>query len=116
MPKPIVHGHGGPLLEHLKAWRLHHEHQTRRPRPVAYHHRVDHVELPGWALLSDASVVLYDGHPGYPDLGALWDLADQANVHIFGASAAYLHACVRAGISPHANRPLAELRAIGSTG
>jgi acetoacetyl-CoA synthetase len=115
-PKPIVHGHGGPLLEHLKAWRLHHD--IRPGDRVLWH------TTTGWimwnylagALLSDASVVLYDGHPGHPDLGRLWDLAGQASVHIFGASAAYLHACMRAGISPRANRRLTELRAIGSTG
>ena len=115
-PKPIVHGHGGPLLEHLKTWRLHHD--IRPGDRVLWH------TTTGWimwnylagALLSDASTVLYDGHPGYPDLGKLWDLADQADVHIFGTSAAYLHSCMRAGISPRAGRRLSGLRAMGSTG
>jgi acetoacetyl-CoA synthetase len=116
LPKAIVHGHGGPLLEHLKAWRLHHD--------IKPGDRVMWFTTSGWimwnyllgALLSPASIVLYDGSPGHPDLGVLWDLAGRAGVDIFGVGAAYLHACTKAGIDPRAGRDLSRLRAVGSTG
>jgi acetoacetyl-CoA synthetase len=115
-PKAIVHGHGGPLLEYLKAWRLHHD--------VKAGDRVFWYTTSGWimwnylvgALLSPTSVVLYDGDPGHPDLGVLWDLCDRVGVNVFGAGAAYLHACMKAGVDPKAGRALSGLRAIGSTG
>ena len=67
-------------------------------------------------LLSDASIVLFDGNPGYPDLGTLWDLAEQAEVSVFGTSAAYISACMKAGLVPREGRELGALRAVGSTG
>src|ERR1700694_96448 len=67
-------------------------------------------------LLSDISIVLYDGNPGYPDLGALWDLAAQAHATLFGCGAAFIHGCMKAGIDPPAERNLSALRSIGSTG
>jgi acetoacetyl-CoA synthetase len=116
LPKAIVHGHGGPLLEYLKTWRLHHDVKTGD--------RVLWLTTTGWimwnyligALLSPVSVVLYDGDPGHPDLGVLWDLADRVGVNIFGTGAAYLHTCMKAGVEPKADRDLSRLRAIGSTG
>jgi acetoacetyl-CoA synthetase len=57
-----------------------------------------------------------DGNPGYPDLGALWDLAERAGITIFGTSAAYLSACMKAGVEPGSGRDLSRLRAVGSTG
>jgi acetoacetyl-CoA synthetase len=115
-PKAIVHGHGGPLLEHLKTWRLHHD--------VKPGDRVLWFTTTGWvmwnylvaALLSPVSIVIYDGSPAYPDLGVLWDLVEQAGVNIFGAGAAYLHACMTACTDPVAGRALPRLRAIGVTG
>jgi acetoacetyl-CoA synthetase len=115
-PKAIVHGHGGPLLEHLKMWRLHHD---ARPGD-----RMLWFTTTGWimwnylvcALLSPVSVVLYDGNPGYPSLDALWDLCEEAEVSLLGAGAAFLHACMSAGIEPREGRDLAHLRSIGITG
>jgi acetoacetyl-CoA synthetase len=116
LPKAIVHGHGGPLLEHLKTWRLHHD--------IKPGDRALWFTTTGWimwnylvcGLLSDVSIVLYDGNPGYPSLGALWDLADEADVALFGAGAAFIHGCMRAEIRPGHGRAFRSLRAIGVTG
>ncbi|WP_354698853.1 Acetyl-coenzyme A synthetase [Paraconexibacter sp. AEG42_29] len=116
LPKPIVHGHGGPLLEHLKTWRLHHD--------IKPGDRALWFTTTGWimwnylvcGLLSDISIVLYDGNPGYPSLGALWDLADEADVALFGAGAAFIHGCMRAEVLPAQGRKLTSLRSVGVTG
>ena len=116
LPKAIVHGHGGILLEMLKKMRLH----------VDLHadDRLFWFTTTGWmmwnfvvsALLSDASVVLFDGNPGYPSLGVLWDLAEQAGITCFGTSAAFISNCQKAGIRPSEGRNLSRLRSVGSTG
>ena len=67
-------------------------------------------------LLTDAAIVLYDGNPGTPDLGRLWDLAEEAGMTCFGTSASYLAACMKAEVEPSAGRDLRALRAVGSTG
>jgi acetoacetyl-CoA synthetase len=64
-------------------------------------------------LLTDASIVLFDGNPGYPDLGTLWELASQTEMTTFGTSAAFIASCMKAGVVPG---PLPSLRAVGSTG
>lgn len=115
LPKAIVHGHGGIVLEHLKTWRL--QHDTRDGDRVLW------FTTTGWVmwnylvagLMSQASIVLYDGNPGHPDLGVLWDLCERAGVTVFGTGAAYLHGCLKAGLHPARGRDL-RLRAIGSTG
>src|SRR3954447_7449354 len=116
LPKAIVHGHGGILLEHLKAWRLHHD--------VGAGDTVLWFSTTGWimwnylagALLTGAAIVLYDGSPGHPDLGTLWELAAETGATVFGAGAAYFHGCLRAGLRPALGRDLSRLRTIGSTG
>jgi acetoacetyl-CoA synthetase len=116
LPKPIVHGQGGILLEQLKHMHLHLDAQAGD--------RVFWFTTTGWmmwnfllgVLLTDASIVLFDGNPGHPDLGALWDLAERAGVTTFGTSAAYLGACMKAGLEPAGGRDLSRLRAVGSTG
>ncbi|RCV53514.1 acetoacetate--CoA ligase [Marinitenerispora sediminis] len=116
LPKAIVHGHGGILLEQLKNLHLH---LDARPED-----RVFWFTTTGWmmwnflvsVLLTDASIVLYDGSPGYPDLGALWDLAERARVTVFGTSAGFLASCMKAGLHPAEGRDLSALHAIGSTG
>jgi acetoacetyl-CoA synthetase len=116
LPKAIVQGQGGILLEHLKKLGLH----------VDAHpgDRLFWFTTTGWmmwnflvsGLLTEAAIVLYDGNPGYPDMGVLWDLADQAEVTMFGTSAAYIAACMKAGVEPGADRDLSRLGAVGSTG
>ena len=67
-------------------------------------------------LLTDASIVLYDGNPGTPSLDRLWDLAEETGMTTFGTSASYIAACMKAGVEPAEGRDLSRLRAIGSTG
>jgi acetoacetyl-CoA synthetase len=67
-------------------------------------------------LLTPASIVLYDGNPGYPDLGTLWDLAEETGITCFGTSASYIAACMKAGIDPGKARDLSRLASVGSTG
>ena len=116
LPKAIVQGHGGILLEHLKKMSLHVDAQAGD--------RIFWFTTTGWmmwnflvsCLLTPASIVLYDGNPGHPDMGVLWDLADRTGMTCFGTSASYVAACMKAGLEPGAGRDLSRLRAIGSTG
>ncbi|MGH2963934.1 MAG: acetoacetate--CoA ligase [Solirubrobacterales bacterium] len=116
LPKAIVQGHAGILLEHLKKLNLHLDAQEGD--------RVFWFTTTGWmmwnflvgALLTPASIVLYDGSPGHPDLGVLWDLAERAAITCFGTSASYIAACMKDGVEPTGGRDLGRLRSIGSTG
>jgi acetoacetyl-CoA synthetase len=116
LPKAIVQGQGGILLEHLKKLHLHVD-----------AHRGDRLfwfTTTGWmmwnflvsGLLTRAAIVLYDGSPGHPDMNVLWDLAERAGVTTFGTSASYIAACMKAGVEPGADRDLSRLGAVGSTG
>ncbi len=115
LPKAIVQGHGGILIEQLKK-RLHME---LRPGD-----RMFWFTTTGWmmwnflvgCLLSDAAIVLYDGSPAYPDLGALWSLAERSGMTCMGLSAGLLASCEKDGIEPARDYDLSALRAIGSTG
>ncbi len=116
LPKAIVHGHGGVVLESLKKMYLHVDLQADD--------RLFWFTTTGWmmwnfvvsGLFTDASIVLYDGNPGTPDLGVLWDLAEAAGITCFGTSAAYIGACQKAGLRPAEDRDLSALRSVGSTG
>jgi acetoacetyl-CoA synthetase len=116
LPKPIVHGHGGILLEHLKIHALHHD--------LGPADRFFWYSTTGWmmwnylvsGLAVDATIVCYDGSPAHPDLGALWRLAEEEGLTYFGTSAPYLMACRKEGLRPGASANLAGLRGIGSTG
>jgi acetoacetyl-CoA synthetase len=116
LPKAIVQGQGGILLEHLKKLNLHVDAQAGD--------RLFWFTTTGWmmwnflvsGLLTEAAIVLYDGSPGHPDMGVLWDLADRAQITTFGTSAAYIAACMKAGVEPAEGRNLSALRAVGSTG
>ncbi|MFI5037868.1 MAG: AMP-binding protein, partial [Solirubrobacterales bacterium] len=67
-------------------------------------------------LLSEAAIVLYDGSPAHPDLGAMWSLAERASITCMGVSAGLLASCEGAGVEPGRDYDLSSLRAIGSTG
>jgi acetoacetyl-CoA synthetase len=116
LPKPIVHGHGGILLEHLKMLALHHE--------LGLGDRFFWFTTTGWMMWNflvsgpavGAAIVLFDGNPGHPDLAVLWRLAADAGVTYFGTSAPFLLACRRAGITPQSIVDLSALKGIGSTG
>jgi len=112
LPKAIVHGHGGITVEHLKTTALHHD--------LGAGDRFFWFTTTGWmmwnylmsGLLVGATIVLFDGDPGAPDLGALWRLASDTGVDVFGVSAPFLMACRKDGVVPPAHR----MRGIGSTG
>jgi acetoacetyl-CoA synthetase len=116
LPKAIVHGHGGILLELSKQVGLHVDLQRDD--------RLFWFTTTGWmmwnflnaALLTEGSIVLYDGNPGHPGLGTLWDLAAASGVTCFGTSASYIAACLKGGVEPRAGRDLSRLEAFGSTG
>jgi acetoacetyl-CoA synthetase len=111
LPKPIVHGHGGILLEHLKTLALHHD--------LGPEDRFFWFTTTGWMMWNflisgpavGASIVLFDGNPGWPDLNHLWDLVDTAGITYFGTSAPFLMACRKAGLTPRK-----RLKGVGSTG
>jgi acetoacetyl-CoA synthetase len=116
LPKGIVQGHGGIVLEHLKAVGLHCD--------LGPGDRFFWFTTTGWmmwnflvsGLLVGATIVLFDGNPGYPDLAALWALAERERVTYFGTSAPYVQSCHKSGLRPVDRFDLAALRAVGSTG
>jgi acetoacetyl-CoA synthetase len=116
LPKPIIHGQGGILVEHIKKMGLHLDAQPGD--------RVFWFTTTGWmmwnfllgVLLTEASVVLFDGNPGYPDLNTLWDLAERTRMTCLGTSAAFIAGCMKAGVEPARGRDLSALRSVGSTG
>ena len=116
LPKPIVHGHGGILLEHLKMLALHSD--------LGPGDRFFWFSTTGWMMWNflvsapavGSAIVMFDGNPGAPDLGELWRLAETAGMTYFGTSAPFLLACRKAGIVPRELADLSRLRAVGSTG
>ncbi|MEZ0093357.1 acetoacetate--CoA ligase [Streptacidiphilus sp. EB129] len=116
LPKAIVQGHGGIVVEHLKQAGLHLD--------LGPEDRFFWYTSTGWmmwnfllaGLLVGASIVTYDGSPGYPDTAAQWRIAERARVTVFGTSAAYVSACAKADLHPARDLDLSRLRAIGTTG
>jgi len=116
LPKPIVQGHGGILLEHLKVLALHSD--------LGEKDRFFWFTTTGWmmwnylvsGLAVGAAVVLYEGNPGYPDMTALFRLAEEEKVTYFGTSAPYLLACGKASVVPKDHFALDAVHSIGSTG
>jgi acetoacetyl-CoA synthetase len=113
LPKAITHSHGGIVLEHLKKMHLHLDAQAGD--------RVFWFTTTGWmmwnflvgVLLTEASIILYDGNPAGE---VLWDLAADSGMTTFGTSAAFIAASMKEGIEPGAGRDLSKLQAVGSTG
>jgi acetoacetyl-CoA synthetase len=116
LPKPIVQGHGGILLEHLKALALHTD--------LGPADRFFWFTTTGWmmwnylvsGLAVGSTVVTFDGNPAHPDLSTLWRMAEEARTTYFGASAPFLMACRKAGLEPARDFDLGSLRGVGSTG
>jgi acetoacetyl-CoA synthetase len=112
LPKPIVHGHGGITIEHLKVLALH---QDLGPAD-----RFAWFTTTGWmmwnylvsGLLVGSTIVLFDGDPGHPDVGTLWRFAEETGCTVFGASAPLIVASRRANLAPSRG----ALRWVGSTG
>ena len=116
LPKPIVHGHGGILLEHLKALALHTD--------LGSGDRFGWFTTTGWmmwnylvsGLAVGSAIVLFDGNPAWPDLSALWRLTADTRTTYLGLGAPFLMACRAADLTPGADLDLSALRGVGSTG
>ncbi|QEG01580.1 Acetyl-coenzyme A synthetase [Stieleria maiorica] len=116
VPKCIVHGAGGTLLQHLKELVLHTD--------LKRDDRIFYFTTCGWmmwnwlvsSLAVGATVVLYDGSPMHPSPNVLWDMAEQERITVFGTSARYLTAIEKAGVVPAKTHDLSSLRTILSTG
>jgi acetoacetyl-CoA synthetase len=116
LPKAIVQGQGGILLEHLKKLNLHLDAQAGD--------RVFWFTTTGWmmwnflvsVLQTEATILLFDGNPAYPSLDVLWDFAADTGMTCFGTSASYLASCMKGGVEPGEGRDLSALRSVGSTG
>ncbi|MFC8386831.1 acetoacetate--CoA ligase [Nocardia sp. NPDC057272] len=116
LPKGIVHGHGGVLLEHLKAMALQSD--------LGADDTFLWYTSPSWmmwnfqvaGLLVGASIVCYAGSPSYPSPDALWDIAARVGATVLGTSPGYVLACAKAGVVPRREHDLTALRLIGVTG
>ncbi|GAA5100449.1 acetoacetate--CoA ligase [Nocardia iowensis] len=116
LPKGIVHGHGGVLLEHLKAVALQ---SDIGPDDTFFWYT-----SPSWmmwnfqiaGLLVGATIVCYDGSPTYPAPDALWRIAAETRATVLGTSPGYVLACIKAGAVPRAEHDLSALRTVGITG
>jgi acetoacetyl-CoA synthetase len=116
VPKCIVHGAVGTLLQHIKELKLHSD--VKREDTIFY------FTTCGWmmwnwlvsSLALGARVFLYDGSPFYPDPGAMWQMAQDEKITIFGTSAKYMAALEKAGVKPKKSYDLTSLKAILSTG
>ncbi|TVR86821.1 MAG: acetoacetate--CoA ligase [Saprospirales bacterium] len=115
-PKAITHSHGGVLMEHLKY--IHLQNDVRKGEHFFW------FSTTGWmmwnfvqaAFLGGATIVLYDGSPGFPDLNAMWKFIQDARINHFGTSAPFLVASMKNELHPAREFELSHLRSIGSTG
>jgi acetoacetyl-CoA synthetase len=116
LPKPIVHGHGGILLEHMK--------QLAFSMDLGPGDRFFWFSTTGWmmwnllvsGLAVGSALVLFDGDLASPDLTTLWRLAEETETTMFGVSAPFLLACRKEGLEPAKTSDLSRIRGVGSTG
>ncbi|WP_329458856.1 acetoacetate--CoA ligase [Streptomyces sp. NBC_01497] len=116
LPKAIVQSQGGILLEHVKQLGLHCD--------LGPDDRFFWYTSTGWmmwnflvsGLLVGATIVLYDGSPGYPGTDAQWDIAERTGTTLYGTSAAYVMACRKAGVHPARDHDLSRLTCVATTG
>jgi acetoacetyl-CoA synthetase len=116
MPKPIVHGHGGTLIEGFKGNLLHLD--LDENDRFFWFTSTNWIMWNMWVstLALGCTVLQFDGNPGYPDLGTLWRFAERESATFFGVSPAFIGLCIKAGLKPRADFDLSALRSIGSTG
>ncbi|WP_040226860.1 acetoacetate--CoA ligase [Bhargavaea cecembensis] len=116
LPKPIVHSHGGIVLENKKLMMIQHD---LRPDDVVFWY-----SSTGWIMwnlligswLAGSAIVLYDGSPFYPDEGALWELAEETGITFFGTSAPFITNSAKMGAHPKEKYDLSKLKSVFSTG
>jgi acetoacetyl-CoA synthetase len=116
LPKAIVQSQGGILVEHLKQLGLHCD--------LGPEDRFFWYTSTGWmmwnflvsGLLTGTTIVLYDGSPGYPDIGAQWRVAERTGATLYGTSAAYVMACRKAGVHPSRDFDLSKVQCVATTG
>jgi acetoacetyl-CoA synthetase len=116
LPKGIMHGHGGVVLEHLKAIALQSD--------IGAHDTFFWYTSPSWmmwnfqvaGLLVGATIVCYAGAPNYPKPDALWDIAARVGATVLGTSPGYVLGCAKAGAVPRTEHDLSALRTVGITG
>ncbi|MBT4889246.1 MAG: acetoacetate--CoA ligase [Rhodospirillales bacterium] len=116
VPKCIVHGAGGTLIQHAKEHMLHSD--------IHPDDRVFYFTTCGWMMWNwlasvlgrGATLLLYDGSPFYPDGNVIWDYAQEERMTFFGTSAKYIDALAKSGIKPRETHNLKTLRAMASTG
>jgi acetoacetyl-CoA synthetase len=116
VPKCIVHGAGGTLLQHLKEHRLQ---SDVKPGDRVFYFTTCSWMMWNWlvsGLASEATLLLYDGSPFYPSGNILFDFADAEGMTLFGTSAKYIDACAKAGLEPIKTHKLADMRTMTSTG
>jgi len=116
VPKCIVHGAGGTLLQHLKEHSLH---ADLKPTDRFFYFTTCGWMMWNWlvsGLASGATLVLYDGSPTYPSPDSLFDLAEKENISIFGTSAKFIDAIAKSGVKPIKKYKLQNLKTITSTG
>jgi len=116
VPKCIVHGHGGTLLQHMKELMLHSD--LRRDERIFYFTTCGWM-MWNWLVSSlgvGAAVVLYEGSPMHPGPRRLWELAERLKINVFGTSPKFIAACQKAGLRPGHEHDLSPLRALLSTG
>jgi acetoacetyl-CoA synthetase len=116
IPKCIIHGAGGTLIQHMKELMLHCD--LRREDVIMYFTTCGWM-MWNWLVSSlgvGATVVLYEGSPTHPDSRHLWRLADRLGITVFGTSPKYVAACQQADLRPGAEHDLSRLRAVLSTG
>ena len=116
LPKCMVHGAGGTLLQHHKEHALH---TDIGPKDVVFYYTTCGWMMWNWlasALAQEATIVLYEGSPGFPNLHVLWDLIDEAGITVFGTSPKFISQNMKQGIQPSKSHDFRSLRVILSTG
>jgi len=116
LPKGIMHGHGGVVLEHLKALALQSD--------IGADDTFFWYTSPSWmmwnfqvaGLLVGATIVCYEGSPNHPKPDALWDIAARVGATVLGTSPGYVLGCAKAGAVPRTEHDLSALRTVGITG
>ncbi|MFD1792432.1 acetoacetate--CoA ligase [Ochrobactrum teleogrylli] len=112
LPKPIVHGHHGIVLEHYKSAAFHFD---LKEKDCLFFYSTTGWMMWNtlmWGPLMSAEAVLYDGHPGYPDLRFLWNLADKTGATVFGTNPTFLQLVRQQGIRPANYAPYSRLESV----